>query len=153
MKTIIEPFRMKVIEPIRMTSRSERERLIRDVHFNLFAIHSEDVLIDLLTDSGTGAMSANQWGALMRGDESYAGSPSFYRFQAAVQRLMPFRQSSPLTRGGRPRRSCSRSWAAQDGSCRRTLISTRPEAISRRRVPKRSTSQRPRRAISQVSIL
>jgi len=99
MKTIIEPFRMKVIEPIRMTSRSERERLIREVHFNLFAIHSEDVLIDLLTDSGTGAMSANQWGALMRGDESYAGSPSFYRFQAAVQRLMPFRHIIPTHQG------------------------------------------------------
>jgi tryptophanase len=99
MKTIIEPFRMKVIEPIRMTSRSERERLIREAHFNLFAIHSEDVLIDLLTDSGTGAMSANQWGALMRGDESYAGSPSFYRFQAAVQRLMPFRHIIPTHQG------------------------------------------------------
>ncbi len=99
MKTIIEPFRMKVIEPIRMTSWSERERLIREVHFNLFAIHSEDVLIDLLTDSGTGAMSANQWGALMRGDESYAGSPSFYRFQAAVQRLMPFRHIIPTHQG------------------------------------------------------
>jgi tyrosine phenol-lyase len=90
---------MKVIEPIRMTSRSERERLIREVHFNLFAIHSEDVLIDLLTDSGTGAMSANQWGALMRGDESYAGSPSYYRFQAAVQRLMPFRHIIPTHQG------------------------------------------------------
>jgi tryptophanase len=99
MKTIIEPFRMKVIEPIRMTSRSERERLIREVHFNLFAIHSENVLIDLLTDSGTGAMSANQWGAMMRGDESYAGSPSFYRFQAAVQRLMPFRHIIPTHQG------------------------------------------------------
>ena len=99
MKTIIEPFRIKVVEPIRMTSRSERERLIREVDFNLFAIHSEDVLIDLLTDSGTGAMSANQWGALMRGDESYAGSPSYYRFQAAVQRLMPFRHVIPTHQG------------------------------------------------------
>ncbi len=99
MRTIIEPFRMKVVEPIRMTSRTERERFIRDVHFNLFALHSDDVLIDLLTDSGTGAMSANQLSALMRGDESYAGSPSFYRFQAAVRHLMPFRHIIPTHQG------------------------------------------------------
>jgi tyrosine phenol-lyase len=99
MRTIIEPFRMKVIEPIRMTTREERERLVADVHYNLFALHSDDVLIDLLTDSGTGAMSANQMSALMRGDESYAGSPSFYRFQAAVQKLAPFRHVIPTHQG------------------------------------------------------
>ena len=99
MKTIIEPFRMKVIEPIRMTTRGERERLIAAADYNLFSLHSDDVLIDLLTDSGTGAMSANQQSALMRGDESYAGSPSFYRFQTAVQRLMPFRHVIPTHQG------------------------------------------------------
>ena len=99
MKTIIEPFRMKVIEPIRMTTRAERESLLAGCHYNLFALHSDDVLIDLLTDSGTGAMSANQLSALMRGDESYAGSPSFYRFQAAVQKLMPFRHVIPTHQG------------------------------------------------------
>jgi tyrosine phenol-lyase len=99
LKTIIEPFRMKVIEPIRMTSRAEREMLIAATDYNLFSLHSDDVLIDLLTDSGTGAMSANQLSALMRGDESYAGSPSFYRFQAAVKKLMPFRHVIPTHQG------------------------------------------------------
>jgi tryptophanase len=99
MKTIIEPFRMKVIEPIRMTTPAERERLLAQCDFNLFALRSDDVLIDLLTDSGTGAMSASQLSALMRGDESYAGSPSFYRFQAAVQKLMPLRHVIPTHQG------------------------------------------------------
>ncbi|MGE0582621.1 MAG: tryptophanase [Steroidobacteraceae bacterium] len=99
MKTIIEPFRMKVVEPIRMTTRADRERLIAATHYNLFGLHSDDVLIDLLTDSGTGAMSAAQWSAVMRGDESYAGSPSFYRFLAAVQDLMPFRHVIPTHQG------------------------------------------------------
>jgi len=99
MKTIIEPFRMKVIEPIRLTTRADRQRLLAEVRYNLFGLHSDDVLVDLLTDSGTGAMSAAQWSALMRGDESYAGSPSFYRFQGAVQDLMPFRHVIPTHQG------------------------------------------------------
>ncbi|MFV0515644.1 MAG: tryptophanase [Jhaorihella sp.] len=99
MKTIIEPFRIKSVEPIRMTTRPERERLIRESHFNLFGLHSDDVLIDLLTDSGTGAMSAAQWGAVMRGDESYAGSPSYFRFRDAVQNLMPFKHVIPTHQG------------------------------------------------------
>jgi tryptophanase len=73
-----------------MTTRAERQALLKDAHYNLFALESEDVMIDLLTDSGTGAMSAAQWAAIMGGDESYAGSPSFYRFEAAVKNLMPF---------------------------------------------------------------
>ena len=99
MKTIIEPFRIKSVEPIRMTTSEERRRFIRDADYNLFSLHSDDVLIDLLTDSGTGAMSAAQWAAVMRGDESYAGSPSFARFESAVKDLMPFKHVIPTHQG------------------------------------------------------
>jgi len=99
MKTIIEPFRIKSVEPLRMTSRAQREQLIEAAHYNLFNLHADDVLIDLLTDSGTSAMSKYQWGALMQGDESYAGSPSFFRFEAAVRELMPFEHIIPTHQG------------------------------------------------------
>jgi tryptophanase len=99
MKTIIEPFRIKVVEPIRLTTVAERKALLERAGWNLFAIHSDDVIIDLLTDSGTSAMSAEQWGAVMRGDESYAGSPSYYRFEAAVRELMQFRHVIPTHQG------------------------------------------------------
>lgn len=92
MKTIIEPFRIKSVEPIRFTTREERQKLLQEAHFNPFLLHADDVLIDLLTDSGTSAMSSRQWAALQLGDESYAGSPSFFKFEQAVQRItgMPF---------------------------------------------------------------
>ncbi|MEQ8656963.1 MAG: tryptophanase [Hyphomicrobiales bacterium] len=99
MKTIIEPFRIKSVEPIRMTTRVEREEKLRAAKFNLFALKSDDVIIDLLTDSGTGAMSAQQWSAIMQGDESYAGSPSFERFKSAVTNLMPFKHIIPTHQG------------------------------------------------------
>ncbi|MBC6403874.1 MAG: tryptophanase [Hyphomonadaceae bacterium] len=99
MKTIIEPFRIKSVEPIHMTTPEERRSKLAAAHYNLFSLASEDVIIDLLTDSGTGAMSSNQWAALMRGDESYAGSPSFFRFESAVQALMPFKFIIPTHQG------------------------------------------------------
>jgi tryptophanase len=98
-RTIIEPFRIKSVEPIRMTTIGERRALLEAAHYNLFALKSEDVLIDLLTDSGTSAMSARQWAAIQFGDESYAGSPSFLRFEAAVRHLMPFRHIIPTHQG------------------------------------------------------
>ena len=99
MRTIIEPFRIKSVEPIRMTTPEERRVLLERASWNLFGLASDDVMIDLLTDSGTSAMSAAQWGAVMRGDESYAGSPSFYRFEKAVKNLMPFRHIIPTHQG------------------------------------------------------
>ena len=100
MKTIIEPFRIKSVEPLRLTTEEERKGLLRDAHYNLFGLSSDDVLIDLLTDSGTSAMSAKQWAAIMLGDESYAGSPSFRRFEQAVRHLMPFRHIIPTPSSG-----------------------------------------------------
>lgn len=92
MKSIIEPFKIKMVEPIRLTTVAERERLLRDAGFNPFRLRAEDVLIDLLTDSGTSAMSAEQWAGIMRGDESYAGARSWYRFEAVMRELtgMPY---------------------------------------------------------------
>lgn len=91
-KTIIEPFRIKSVEPIYFNSKEERLKILHEAHYNVFTIASRQVLIDLLTDSGTSAMSSRQWGGIMEGDESYAGSPSFYRFEGMVKRItgMPF---------------------------------------------------------------
>jgi tryptophanase len=99
LRTIIEPFRIKVVEAIRLPSPKERDDILRRAHFNLFNIHADDVLIDLLTDSGTGAMSSLQWAAMMRADESYAGSPSFYRLQEAIAEITGFDHMLPTHQG------------------------------------------------------
>ncbi len=98
-RTIIEPFRIKVVEPIHHTTREERERLLEEAGYNLFSLAADGVLIDLLTDSGTGAMSAKQWGAIMVGDESYAGASSFHRFRDAVQEITGYEEVIPTHQG------------------------------------------------------
>ena len=98
-RTIIEPFRIHAVEPIRLTTRVERARDVEAAGYNLFNVHAEDVLIDLLTDSGTGAMSRDQWAAIQHGDESYAGSPSWYTFLESVQALFPFKHVIPTHQG------------------------------------------------------
>jgi tryptophanase len=99
MKTIIEPFRIKAVEPLRMTSREERGQILAAAEWNLFRVRAEDILIDFLTDSGTGAMSSEQWAAIMRGDESYAGARSWFRFEERVTELTGFRHVIPTHQG------------------------------------------------------
>ena len=98
-RTIIEPFRIKAVEPIRFTTPDERDAILQRAHYNLFLVHSDEVMIDLLTDSGTSAMSAEQWAGVMRGDESYAGSRSFYFFEAVVREIFGFRHVIPVHQG------------------------------------------------------
>jgi len=99
MKTIIEPFRIKSVEPLRHTTQEERERYLEEAGYNLFLIKAGNILIDLLTDSGTSAMSTEQWAAVMRGDESYAGSQSFFRLKRVADELMGFRHMIPTHQG------------------------------------------------------
>ena len=98
-KIIIEPFKIKSVEPISINNKIEREKNIRDSHYNLFLINSKDVIIDLLTDSGTGAMSSEQWAGIMRGDESYAGSNSFDRFNKIIKNIFGFQYVIPTHQG------------------------------------------------------
>ncbi len=98
-RTVIEPFIIKTVEPIRLTSIKDRRRFLKSAHYNLFKIPAREVLIDLLTDSGTGAMSSRQWAALMMGDESYAGSDSFFKFEKTIQDIFGFKNVIPVHQG------------------------------------------------------
>jgi len=98
-RTVIEPFRIHSVEPLRMTTAEHRRQVAREAGYNLFQIRSENVLIDLLTDSGTGAMSRDQWAAIQHGDESYAGSPSYFVFRDAVRELFPYEHVIPTHQG------------------------------------------------------
>jgi len=99
MKTIIEPFKIKSVEPIKFTTKEERIKILQDAGYNTFLIRSEDVIIDLLTDSGTSAMSSEQWSGIMKGDESYAGAKSFFRFEAAVKKITNHKFIIPTHQG------------------------------------------------------
>lgn len=98
-KTIIEPFKIKSIEHIKFTTVEQREQFLRDAYYNPFLMRAEDVLIDLLTDSGTSAMSSKQWAGIMDGDEAYAGSKSFFRFQKIVQDITGMKHVIPTHQG------------------------------------------------------
>ena len=99
MKTIIEPFKIKSVESIKMNSKEDRVEILQKAHYNLFQVKSSDVIIDLLTDSGTGAMSSKQWSGIMNGDESYAGGDSFILFEKTINELFGFKYVLPTHQG------------------------------------------------------
>src|ERR1700730_2005013 len=99
MHTIIEPFKIKMVEPIKISTPAEREAILRRAHFNALPVPAEEVMIDLLTDSGTAAMSSEQWAGMLRGDESYAGARSWYRFEAVLRELTGMAHILPTHQG------------------------------------------------------
>jgi tryptophanase len=98
-KTIIEPFKIKMVEPIKLSTKEERKQYLKEAYFNPFLLESDKVLIDLLTDSGTSAMSANQWAGIMQGDESYAGVRSWIRMRDTIMDLTRFKHILPTHKG------------------------------------------------------
>jgi tryptophanase len=138
--TIIEPFRVHSVEPLVMTTPDQRRAALDAAGNNLFSLRAEDVLIDLLTDSGTGAMSRDQWAAIQRGDESYAGSPSWFRFLESVLDLFPFEHVIPTHQGRAAENILFTAIGARARSCRTTPTSTPPAPTSSTPAPPPSTS-------------
>jgi hypothetical protein len=145
MKTIIEPFKIKTVEPIRQTTAEQRERILEEVGYNLFVIHARDILIDLLTDSGASAMSTEQWAALMRGDESYAGSESFYRMRRVDSRPTAGWPAATWKPSPSAWRRCCKKTICNTGLPRRTIwaglspIAASPSSSLPERMPSIST--------------
>ena len=125
-----EAWKIKMVEPIRKSTRQEREQWLKEAHYNVFQLKSEQVYIDLITDSGTGAMSDRQWAGMMLGDESYAGATSFFKLKEVITRLTGFEYIIP-TRDALPKMYSSPIWCTRATLCRETPISTPPKDISR----------------------
>jgi tryptophanase len=123
MNTIIEPFRIKMVEPIKLTTRAEREEMLRRAHLNVFQIPADNVIIDLLTDSGTSAMSSEQWAGMLRGDESYAGARSWYHFEKVVRDITGMPHILPTHQGRASERIRERArFAALHGQICRAVM-------------------------------
>lgn len=108
-----EAWKIKMVEPIRKSTRQEREQWLKEAHYNVFQLKSEQVYIDLITDSGTGAMSDRQWAGMMLGDESYAGATSFFRLKEVITRLTGFEYIIPPTRDALPKTCSSPTWCTR----------------------------------------
>jgi tryptophanase len=125
-----EPFRIKMVEPIRLIDRASREEAMKTAGYNIFSLKAEDVYIDLLTDSGTGAMSHHQWAAIMEGDESYAGARSFFHLKEAMDQITGFPFLSPLIKVGQPKTLWLPSWSNRAILFHPICISIRRKATS-----------------------
>ena len=151
-RTIIEPFRIHSVEPLRHDDGRGARAAIAQAGYNLFNLHADDVLIDLLTDSGTGAMSRDQWAAIQHGDESYAGSPSWFAFLAAVQELFPFRHVIPTHQGRAAEKILFTAIGGPGQERSRTTRTSTPRApTSSTRAPRPSTwsSRRARPGVAE----
>ena len=126
-----ESWKIKMVEPIRKSTRQEREQWLKEAHYNVFQLKSEQVYIDLITDSGTGAMSDRQWAGIMLGDESYAGASSFFKLKEVITRLTGFEYVIPTHQDVLPKMYYSLIWFMKEILSREILISTQPKVISK----------------------
>ena len=126
-----ESWKIKMVEPIRKSTRQEREQWLKEAHYNVFQLKSEQVYIDLITDSGTGAMSDRQWAGIMLGDESYAGASSFFKLKEVITRLTGFEYVIPTHQGRAAENVLFFIWFMKEILSREILISTQPKVISK----------------------